>query len=96
MLASGAVLALFAAGFTAMTRYVRNAGAFYAYATRGLGGHIGAGAASLTTFGYAVLLLGFYGFLGFFADLTATELFGIDLPWGGWPLLLAAFVRFLV
>lgn len=95
MLASGVVLALFAAGFTAMTRYVRNAGAFYAYATRGLGGHVGAGAASLTTFGYAVLLLGFYGFLGFFADLTATELFGLDLPWGVWALVLAAFVGFL-
>ncbi|MFD0623781.1 hypothetical protein ACFQ2K_14330 [Streptomyces sanglieri] len=34
-LVSGALLVLFAAGFTAMSRYVRNAGAFYAYVARG-------------------------------------------------------------
>lgn len=95
MLAAGVVLMLFAAGFTAMTRYVRDAGAFYAYTTRGLGGHAGAGAATLTTFGYAALLLGFYGFLGFFADLTATDLLGLDLPWGVWALAIALFVGFL-
>ncbi len=95
MLAAGIVLILFAAGFTAMSRYVRDAGAFYAYATKGLGGYVGAGAASLTTFGYAALLLGFYGFIGYFADLTATDLFGIDLPWSVWALAVVLLVGFL-
>src|SRR5688572_27611444 len=37
MLVTGVVLALFACGFTAMAQHVRDAGAFYAYVTRGLG-----------------------------------------------------------
>lgn len=93
--AAGIVLLLFAVGFTAMSRYVRNAGAFYAYTTQGLGRHIGAATAALTSFGYLVLLLGFYGFIGYFADLTATNLFSIDAPWWMWDLMLAAFVGFL-
>ncbi|MFV0457164.1 MAG: APC family permease [Actinomycetales bacterium] len=95
MLAAGVVLLLFAAGFTAMSRFVRDAGAFYAYTTRGLGRGVGAGVAALTTFGYGALLLGFYGFVGFFAALTARELAGVDVPWWGWSLLAALLIGFL-
>ena len=48
MLASGIVLILFAIGFTAMSRYVRNTGAFYAYAAAGLGKPVGVGIAFVT------------------------------------------------
>ncbi|WP_168929333.1 APC family permease [Nocardioides sp. GY 10113] len=95
MLAAGVVLMLFASGFTAMTRYVRDAGAFYAYTTEGLGAPVGSGAAALTTYGYTALLLGFYGFVAFFAQMTAADLFGIDLPWIVWAVLIAAFIGFL-
>ncbi len=48
MLATGVILILFACGFTAMTTYVREAGAFYAYVSRGLNRVLGAGTAVMT------------------------------------------------
>src|SRR3984893_11819788 len=36
-LAIAVILALFAAGYVAMTRYITNSGAFYAFVSRGLG-----------------------------------------------------------
>ena len=81
MLASGIVLMLFAVGFTAMSRYVRNAGAFYIYGAKGLGKPIGIGIVFVTIFSYAALCICFYGFVGFFGEMTFSALFGIDLPW---------------
>ncbi|MEV7377597.1 hypothetical protein [Streptomyces lydicus] len=51
-LLSGVLLIVFAAGFTAMSRYVRNAGAFYAYVGRGLGRATGVGAAYVALLSY--------------------------------------------
>ncbi|RGE18972.1 APC family permease [Leucobacter sp. wl10] len=84
MLASGVVLILFAIGFTAMSRFVRNTGAFYAYAAAGLGKPVGIGVAFITVVAYGFLCICFYTMLGFFANLTFAHLFGIDLPWGVW------------
>lgn len=89
------ILILFALGFTAMSKSVRNAGAFYAYVSRGLGKPWGLGVSSVTVFAYVALVISFYGFIGFFAQFTAVELFGIDLPWGFWSLLAVAIVAFL-
>lgn len=89
------ILILFALGFTAMSKSVRNAGAFYAYVSRGLGKPWGLGVSSVTVFAYVALVISFYGFIGFFAQFTAVELFGIDLPWGVWSLLAVAIVAFL-
>lgn len=86
MLASGVVLILFAIGFTAMSRFVRNTGAFYAYAAAGLGKPIGIGVSFVTIVAYAFLCICFYAFLGFYANLTAAHLLGIDLPWGVWAI----------
>ncbi len=86
MLAAGVVLILFAMGFTAMSRYVRNAGAFYAYAARGLGKPVGIGIALVTILSYGFLCVCFYGFIGFFGAMTAKDLLGIDLPWGVYSL----------
>ncbi|MEZ3160818.1 APC family permease [Microbacterium sp. BWT-B31] len=82
ILASGAVLILFAVGFTAMSRYVRNTGAFYAYGARGLGKPAGLGIALVTILSYGFLCVCFYGFIGFFAQMTFGSLLNIDLPWG--------------
>ncbi|MFT4231702.1 MAG: APC family permease [Leucobacter sp.] len=84
MLASGVVLILFAIGFTAMSRFVRNTGAFYAYAAAGLGKPIGVGVAFITIVAYAFLCLCFYALLGFYADLTFSHLFGIEIHWSVW------------
>lgn len=81
MLASGVILMFFAVGFTAMSRYVRNTGAFYVYGARGLGKPVGIGIVFVTVFSYTALCICFYGFVGFFGELTFSTLFGIDLPW---------------
>ncbi|WGW13202.1 APC family permease [Saxibacter everestensis] len=95
MLACGVTLLLFSLGFTAMSRHVRNTGAFYAYVAKGLGKPAGIGAAMVTIFAYGMLCVSFYGYLGFFAALTAKDLFGIDLPWGLWAIAAAVIVAFL-
>ncbi|MGN8026172.1 APC family permease [Microbacterium sp. 22242] len=95
MLASGVVLILFAIGFTAMSRFVRNTGAFYAYAAAGLGKPIGVGVAFITIVAYAFLCICFYALLGFYANLTFAHLLGIDLPWGVWAVLSILVVGFL-
>lgn len=87
MLASGVVLILFAIGFTAMSRFVRNTGAFYAYAAAGLGKPIGIGVAFVTIVAYGFLCICFFALLGFYAELTFSNLFGVEVPWGIWSCL---------
>lgn len=81
VLVAGVVLLLFAVGFTAMSRYVRNTGAFYAYAAKGLGKPTGIGVSLVAIVSYAVLSLAFYGLIGFFGNVAGNEVFGVDLPW---------------
>jgi amino acid transporter len=92
MLGAGVVLFLFACGFTAMSKYVRDAGAFYAYASHGLGKTFGGGTAVMTMVAYGVCVIGFTGYVGIFAEGTANDVLHIDLPWQFWSLLCAAIV----
>lgn len=95
MLASGIVLILFAIGFTAMSRYVRNTGAFYAYAAAGLGKPIGVGVAFITIVSYAFLCFCFYALLGFFANITVKSLLGVDIHWGVWSIVSVLTIGYL-
>src|SRR5215470_12027228 len=52
------VLAVFSVGFVAMSRHIRNAGAFYAYIARGLGRPAGLGAAGIALVAYNLLQVG--------------------------------------
>ncbi|MBM0123630.1 APC family permease [Pimelobacter simplex] len=81
-LAAGLVYALFAVGFCAMSRHVRNAGAFYAYVSRGLGGTVGAGSALVAYVAYTLGEIGFCAAAGLFASTTLQDLAGIELSWG--------------
>lgn len=92
---SGVVYVLCAAGFTAFARYVRNAGAFYAFIGRGLGKRAGGAAAMVALLSYALICAGFYGFLGFYAASTLNDLFGIHLHWSVYALIGLAIVGFL-
>ena len=85
----GVVLVLFSVGYAEMSRHVHNAGAFYAYISRGLGGTAGAGAALLALVAYSALQVGIYGIFGFeVSGLFATYL-DTEIAW--WiPALLAA------
>ncbi|MGW4753028.1 APC family permease [Streptomyces chartreusis] len=80
-LLAGITLAVFAVGFTTMSRHVRSGGAFYAFVTRGLGRHIGIGAALLALIGYNGMEIGVYGLLGTATQDTTHALFGADVPW---------------
>ncbi|MCI1672951.1 MAG: APC family permease [Bifidobacterium tibiigranuli] len=95
MLFCGLVLMLFASGFTAMSRYVKNAGAFYAYVSRGFGKVTGIGVSFLTLLAYAMLTVSFYGFIGFFASNVVAQYLGMNIPWWVWSLAAAAIVAFL-
>ncbi|MEU9704543.1 APC family permease [Streptomyces sp. NPDC047981] len=80
-LLAGITLSVFAIGFTAMSRHVRNGGAFYAYIARGLGKPVGIAAALLAMLGYNGMEIGVYGLLGTATADTAGALWGIDVPW---------------
>ena len=89
-LAAGAVLALFAVGFMAMTRHTGGAGAFSSYITLGLGRTMGMSSGVLAVVAYNALQIGVYGLLGQqVADAIATFT-GLDVPW--WAAALVAVV----
>ncbi|MGN6146403.1 MAG: APC family permease [Mesorhizobium sp.] len=80
-----AVMLAFAAGYVAMSRHVTNAGAFYAYAARGLGGRT-AGAVAITALvAYNAMQFGLIGLFGGIAAGIFGEL-GLVLPWWLWSL----------
>ncbi|MGV9455753.1 APC family permease [Streptomyces sp. NPDC003635] len=84
----GVVLALFSVGYAEMSRHVHNAGAFYAYISRGLGGTAGAGAALVALVAYNALQVGIYGIFGFEVSALFATYLEIELAW--WiPALLA-------
>lgn len=80
-LLAGITLAVFAVGFTTMSRHVKSGGAFYAYITRGLGKPVGIAAALLAMLGYNGMEIGVYGLLGTATADTAQALWGVDIPW---------------
>ncbi|MEV3874724.1 APC family permease [Streptomyces sp. NPDC049906] len=91
----GVVLILFSFGYAEMSRHVHNAGAFYAYISRGLGGTAGAGAALVALVAYSALQVGLYGLFGFEVTLLVNEHFDVDLAWWIPSLACALLVGFL-
>jgi amino acid transporter len=75
------VLALFSVGYVAMARRVENAGAFYAYISRGLGRPAGVGAAWVALIAYNALQVGLYGAIGAAAEPVLDRLFGGHPHW---------------
>lgn len=84
----GAVLALFAVGYVAMARHIRNAGAFYSYIAQGLGRPAGVVAAFSAVLAYNLLQVGLYGIFGAALSGLLDVQFGIQVAW--WVLALAA------
>ncbi|HET7414793.1 MAG TPA: APC family permease [Arthrobacter sp.] len=84
-LAVGLTLLLFSVGYAAMSQRVTNAGAFFAYIGRGLGRHLGLGAAFVSLIAYIGIQLAIFGFFG---GLMAGQMaaLGLDLPWWVWTL----------
>ena len=88
------VMLLFAVGYVAMSRNVTNAGAFYAYAARGLGGQMGGAVSIMALVAYNAMQFGLLGLLGGIASGVFGEL-GINLVWWGWSLIAIALVAIL-
>jgi len=80
-LVSTVILLLFAVGFTALTPYVEDAGAFFSYVRTSLGFPAGIGIAFVALVSYVAIEAGVYGLLGP-AGGAIFELFGGPaLPW---------------
>lgn len=88
------IMLAFAAGYVAMSRHVTNAGAFYAYAARGLGGRMAGAVAIIAVVAYNAMQFGLIGLFGGIASGVFSG-FGIDLPWYLWSLIALALVGIL-
>ena len=88
------ILLVFSVGYTAMARHIANAGSFYAFTARGLGGVAGGAAAYVAVLAYNTMQIGLYGLFG---AVTAGTLagYGIDAPWWLWSLIALAIVALL-
>jgi amino acid transporter len=86
-----ALLVVFSVGFTLMSRYVPNAGAFYSYIQAGLGRVVGTGAAAVAICSYSMLLIGVTAYFG----VAARNLLHTTVPWWVFSIALLALVAFL-
>lgn len=78
------VLAVFAVGYAAMSRFVTNAGAFYSYVAQGIGRPVGVGASVLALIAYNAMQIGIWGMFGFqVSDFIAVKT-GVSTPWWLW------------
>lgn len=92
---AGIALAIFAVGFTTMSRHIDNGGAFYSYIAVGLGRTAGVIAALVALVSYNALQIGVYGLLGVTAEGTFSDVFGIDLPWWAYAVAAVGIVWFV-
>jgi amino acid transporter len=76
-----AALAIFAVGYTTMTRHIHRPGAFYAYISLGLGRVTGVGGAYLASVSYMLITVGIYTFSGVMASAAIDHLGGPTIPW---------------
>jgi amino acid transporter len=88
------VMLAFAAGYVAMSRHVINAGAFYAYAARGLGGGWGGAVSVIALVAYNTMQFGLIGLLGGIAAGVFGQ-FGLTLEWWVYSLIAIVLVGIL-
>jgi amino acid transporter len=88
-IAAGLLMLLFAVGFTAMSRHVPNAGAYYAYITVGLGKPLGLGCALMAMVAYAFFIVGTYLYAGVVFHTFFAHAFGsFPVEWQQWTILI--------
>jgi amino acid transporter len=94
------ILLVFSVGYTAMARHVANAGSFFAFTSRGLGGVAGGAAAYIALLAYNTMQIGLYGLFGAVTagtiEAITTQLgVPVALPWWLWSLISLVIVAFL-
>lgn len=90
---AGLLYVLFSVGFTAMTRRVGGAGAFYTYISHGLGKELGVAGALIAIVSYTSVQVAIYALFGVFLS-GALEPLGLILPW--WAYAYAALAVVLI
>jgi amino acid transporter len=80
---AGLLYLLFSVGFTAMSRHVGGAGAFYTYISQGIGKPAGVGGALMALVTYTAVQVAVYGLFGVFMAGAMAGL-GLDLAWWVW------------
>lgn len=81
ILAAMVILILFSIGFTRMTPFVPDAGAFYSYVDRGLGRRMGRGTAGIALFSYVLLTVSMTCYLGVQAANLIGQYTGVEPHW---------------
>ncbi|MGV9302419.1 APC family permease [Nonomuraea sp. NPDC003727] len=76
-----AVLTIFSVGYTAMSKHITAAGAFYGYISHGLGQVVGMVSGLLATMAYVVFEASIIGFFAYSANDTFKSLAGVDIHW---------------
>lgn len=94
-LIAAAVLLLFSVGFVTMTPYVKEAGAFFSYATEGLGHRFGMGVAAVALVAYTAIQVGIYGYFGWAANDTMRFYGGPEIPWPVYSFIILGCVAYL-
>ncbi|WP_066911047.1 APC family permease [Millisia brevis] len=89
------VLLLFAVGFTAMTPFVPQAGAFFSYVNRSWGLRTAIGTAFVAVVTYAAMETAVYGLLGPQLNALSGTFGGPQFPWWIWALLAFAVITYL-
>ncbi|AJG14379.1 APC family permease [Pseudomonas aeruginosa] len=89
------IMFLFTVGFVAMSKYIDNAGAFYAFIQKGLGRSIGLGSATLAVVSYSLFLVALQGYIGYATADTVNGFLGVDAPWWVYSFLAVAVIAYL-
>lgn len=90
-----AILGIFAVGYAAMSRYVANAGAFYAYLAHGIGRAFGVSASFVALLSYNAIQIGLYGLFGFGVGGFINEKTGLDWHWSVYSFIAMAIIGLL-
>ncbi|MCK7637222.1 APC family permease [Corynebacterium pygosceleis] len=83
----GILIAIFAFGYGAMSTRVQNAGAFYAYISKGLGDTVGVASSLVALLCYNLMQIGLYGLFGFALSGVLSSVTPLVLPWWATALL---------
>ena len=76
------VLALFAVGYAAMSRYITGAGAFYPYVAHGIGRSAGTAVAYVTVVAYSSIQISVFGLFGLSVSTWLNTMFGVTCRGG--------------
>lgn len=92
---AGLILLIFSVGYITMSRYVKNAGAFYAYISEGLGAKLGISGLGLAILTYVAIYLCVAALFGLFTQIFVDEFTGVGIPWWVYTFMMLATVCWL-